>query len=120
MTVKKTIKKKPKKLDWEKRQQMGFDVIDETFVSNWAQYLCDIRNNTTNLEFLHDVNQTLYNFVITLTNLCGEMMSTRPEKHEIGAIIFRAALTENLQRNQFQQLVGMKKEKKAVKRVSKK
>lgn len=114
-----TIKKKPKKIGWEKRQQLGVDlIVDEIFLDKWEQYLCDIRNATTNLEFVHDVTQTLYNFVITLTNLSGETMADGTGKHEIGAIVFRTALIENLNRNQFEQLVDM--EKKAVKRVSKK
>jgi hypothetical protein len=113
---KKVTKKAPKKLGWEKRQQMGFDLIDESFIATWVQYLSDIRNNTNNEEFLHDVNQTLYNFVITLSNLCGEMMSADPEKHEIGAIIFRSMLIENLHRNQVDQLIDLKKSKKVSKK----
>ncbi len=122
--MKKKVDKKPRKPSFAKRQQMGFDLIDTSFEACWAEYLAEIRNNTDINQFFDETSQTIYNFIITVTDVMGHMAVNCKKCDEKAAMAFRGRLIDSLVQwqncqieRQFKQSL---KKKKAVKRVSKK
>ena len=118
-------------MSYSKRQQKGSDLIDFSFDTDWAEYLACMRNNTNVQQFFDETSQTIYNFIITVTNVAGGMAPDndcgRCADH--AGMAFRGRLIESLMHWQNYQVEQMYDDsiddikpvkKKVTKNVSKK